>query len=205
MSTSLNCLSDEQLCYAIARRHEDGSVDGLAKESFEELYGRYARWLLAYLSSRVRRQELEDVAQVVWQRVWERAETGFRGGKFQVWLYFIARNHLIDLSRRHRTERLGDSEATVADPRDNRPESGLEEGEQHERLQLGLRKLSPETREVVTRRLDGQSYETICQHLAMPKGKAYKLLQQAREFLEQWLAVSELKSNSPSNFQPAIG
>jgi len=192
MPESPNRLTDEQLCEVISRRNTTAAALTQGTDAFNELYSRYARWLLAYLVSRVRRADLEDVAQVIWQRVWERIETGFHGGKFQVWLFFIARNYLIDLSRRYQTERLGDAESSLADPRDTRPESPMIQQEQNSRLQAALSRLGETMEQVVTRRLNGESYDSICEALSIPRSKAYKLLQQARVSLSEWMAGSAL-------------
>lgn len=184
--------SDEQLCETMARRDDSAEAFAQATSAFNEIYSRYARWLLAYLVSRVRKSELEDVAQVVWQRVWERVGVAFHGGKFQVWLFFIARNYLIDLSRRRQPERLGEAEDALPDPRGVEPQSALILREQSERLQSGLARLSATMRQVVSRRLNGESYEAICEALAIPRSKAYKLQQQARTSLADWLSRSSL-------------
>ncbi|MCC7424615.1 MAG: RNA polymerase sigma factor [Planctomycetaceae bacterium] len=186
--TSPTPLTDEQLCEALTRRQAGDEAYAEATRSFDELYRRYARWLLSYLVSRVKKCDLEDVAQVIWQRVWERAETSFRGGRFQVWLFFIAKNYLIDRSRRAKVDLLSSADSTLADKRDTRPEAGMEEAERNQQLASGLERLPKQTAEIVTRRLDGESYEEICRKLSIPKSRAYKLLQQARQALTDWMA-----------------
>ena len=42
-----------------------------AQQAFDALYRKHARLLLAFLSSRVPRHDLDDVHQTVWGRVWE--------------------------------------------------------------------------------------------------------------------------------------
>lgn len=181
--SNLPTRSDEQLCEAITRRQSGAEALQEATRAFDELYSRYARWLLSYLVSRVKKSDLEDVAQVVWQRVWERAETSFRGGRFQVWLFFIAKNYLIDRSRRAKMDTLSSADSSLADVRDTRPEAPMEAADENRQLAKGLKRLPPQMAEIVTRRLDGESYEDICQKLSIPKSRAYKLLQQARQTL----------------------
>lgn len=186
MNAPLSTLTDEQLCEVIAKRAGSPAEASMASAAFDDLYRRYARWLLSYLVSRVKKADLEDIAQVVWQRVWERMETGFRGGKFQVWMFFIARNYLIDLSRRPAMDLLS-TDSALADARDNRPEASMEQTEQQNQLERCLGKLNRQAAAVVRLRLNGESYEEICQKLSIPKSRAYKLLQQARETLTEWM------------------
>lgn len=198
MSTKLTTLNDEQLAQVIISRRENDAAFQRATESFNELYSRHSRWLLSYLSVRVDRNDLDDIHQVVWQRVWERIEEGFRGGKFQVWLFFIARNHLIDLSRRPRVDLYGDAEASLVDSRSSQPDVILENREQQAALEESLKRLKGKTAEVVARRLRGESYEDICTSLSITKARAYKLLRQARIVLTDWL-------NAGGTTQAAIG
>src|SRR5262245_41296296 len=135
MLPALSTLTDEQLAEVVIARTQSAEAFQRATDSFEELYSRHSRWLLSYLAVRVDRSDLDDINQVVWQRVWERIEQGFRGGKFQVWLFFIARNHLIDLSRRPKIDLYGDSVALLVDSRSTQPDVILEDREQHTQLE----------------------------------------------------------------------
>ena len=183
-----NSQTDEQLCDTIARRRTGGDAQSDAERAFDEIYRRYARWLLSYLASRVKKCDIEDVAQVIWQRVWERAETSFRGGRFQVWLFFIAKNYLIDRSRRAKMDLLSSADSALADARDTRPEADMEQSEQNAQLATQLGQLPPVSAEIVTARLNGESYEAICRRLSISKARAYKLFLNARQSLTDWFA-----------------
>src|SRR5688572_19709430 len=95
---------DEQLATRLAQARDSKARLRDARHACELLYRRHARLLLAYLAARVERAELEDVHHTIWLRVWENAPGSFRGGSFRGWLHQIARNYLIDISRRRRTE-----------------------------------------------------------------------------------------------------
>ncbi len=190
MSASLKTHSDEQLAAILIDRNRDDASFERATSAFTELYERHSRWLLSYLAGRVKWHDLDDVHQVVWQRVWERVETGFRGGRFQVWLFFIARNHLIDLGRRLKMELLNEFTSSTLMAPGNGPEQAMEEADEQAALERCLSKLGGEAAEVAMRRLRGESYETITTKLAITRGKAYKLLRQARVALTGWLDES---------------
>src|SRR5262245_24161416 len=98
--------TDEQLTGLIVCRDSSDETWQVARNACEELYVRHARRLLAFLSARVHGSDLEDIHQGIWERVWERLPDGFHGGNFRAWLFQIARNYLIDHSRKRRPQPL---------------------------------------------------------------------------------------------------
>lgn len=176
-------LSDEQLAEVIARRGPSGGSAGAARAAFEQLYHRHARLLLAFLAGRAGRNDVDDIHQEVWQRVWHRLPDAFRGGDFRAWLYQIARNALIDLGRKKRPEALGDDEA-LADARVSLPVERLLEQERAEILRRCLERLGPEAAALVRARLGGDSYPEICRRLSMKPERAHKLFHLAKDQLQ---------------------
>src|SRR5438105_2887060 len=89
MATNLpdNDPSDEQLAATLAQREQSGQALRAAQDAFRDLYQRHARKLLAFLAARVHRNDLEDVHQEVWERIWKHLPEGFHGGNFRAWLY----------------------------------------------------------------------------------------------------------------------
>src|SRR4051794_32734263 len=93
--------SDDELAARIARRGDSDEALRVARAAFEQLYQRHARLLSAFLTTRVRRSELDDLHQEVWQRVWLRLPAHYQQrGQFRAWLHQIARNALIDHGRK---------------------------------------------------------------------------------------------------------
>src|SRR3954466_4180261 len=92
--------SEDELAACIARRDDSYRARQAARAAFEQLYGRHARLLSAFLAARVRRGEVDDLHQEVWHRVWLRLPGQFRGGNFRAWLHQIARHALIDRGRK---------------------------------------------------------------------------------------------------------
>jgi len=85
--------SDEQLMAAC--RNNQGAA-------LEELYKRYNRKVFGFISRNIHRQEqVEDLVQEVFLRVYRQRKRYRENGRFTVWLYRIARNLCIDESRRH--------------------------------------------------------------------------------------------------------
>lgn len=176
--------TDEELAERIARRQDSDRAWGLAQEACGELYARHARRLLAFLAARIGRSDLEDVHQAVWQRVWQSLPDGFRGGNFRAWLYQIARNHLIDLGRKRRTEAL-EGESGLAAPHGRGPEEVLLERERMAVLARCLDKLGEPARGIVQARLAGASYTEICERLQLLPERAHKLFHLAKEQLQE--------------------
>lgn len=179
--------TDETLAELVAARHESDQAATEATRAFEELYRRHSQWLLSILAARVHRNDVEDMHQVVWQRVWDRAATGFRGGRFQVWLYHIARNHLIDCSRRRKESPMGAIDANLPATEKEPPSSRLEQAEAMNQLHDGLAKLGKRAARVMRLRLDGAGFDLICRELRISRQRAYRLLYEARIALQDSL------------------
>lgn len=175
--------TDEDLARLVAQQNENSAAAGTARDAFAELYQRHSPWLLSVLSARVHRNDLEDAHQVVWQRVWSRAETGFRGGRFQVWLYHIARNHVIDCSRRLSARPMGEFAETVVSPGSEAVEDRLEQAESMEILRDCIGRLGGRAAQVVRLRLEGRSFSQICEQLQITRKRAYRLMHEARAAL----------------------
>jgi RNA polymerase sigma-70 factor (ECF subfamily) len=201
-----------------AEREENSTKDKIAVErvlqgdvsAFQELVERYEkrvyRIAFAVLGNT---EDAKDVSQEAFIRVYQRLE-GFRGeSSFYTWLYRIAFNLAVDLSRkRYRSKELAFSEKE-----DKKfPTSGLRlEGvsdssfsatvetpnEAYERVELGRRldaameSLSEEHRAVIAmRELDGLSYSEIADAVGISKGTVMSRLHHARKKLQQFLLRS---------------
>lgn len=174
---------DEELAVTIARRTASAEGGRLARRAGEELYRRHARKLLAFLTTRVHRSDLDDFHQGIWERVWERLPEGFHGGNFRAWLYQIARNYLIDQGRKRRPQPL-ESEEEWSDDRQAAPDAPLLERERQQALSRCLERLGAEAAGLVRARLAGESYPEICLRLGLKMERAHKLFHQAKEQLQ---------------------
>ncbi len=176
--------SDEQLAQVIARRGESETAMQAAKDSFEELHRRHASKLLSFLRSRVHENDFDDVAQGVWERVWEHLAQKFHGGNFRAWLHQIARNYLIDQSRKKPMDRL-DPDEDISAQHHGQPDELLIEREREQILRRCMEQLSGQQRAVFQARSSGEGYDEISHRLEITKEKAYKILFQATEQLRK--------------------
>jgi RNA polymerase sigma-70 factor (ECF subfamily) len=90
----VNRLTDEQLM----ERLQQGQIEAL-----DELYSRYAGKLYAYCYHTAHSADAQDLVQDIFERVIKAART-FNPQKaaFRTWLFSVARNHCIDVSRRRK-------------------------------------------------------------------------------------------------------
>lgn len=175
--------TDEELAQ-VASERDPGGQDGRARQAYELLYSRHARLLIAFLATRVNRSEIEDVHQEVWLKVWKSLPTGFQGGNFRAWLHQIARNYLIDRSRKRPVESIPE-EIDLADDRSIQPLKRMLMHERSEALQRCLEKLGPEMAAIVAARLAGENYEEICVRANLTPAQAHKLFHKAKLLLAQ--------------------
>jgi RNA polymerase sigma factor (sigma-70 family) len=176
-------LTDEQLAAVIRERDLSADHSRAAQDACAELYRRHARPLLAFLSGRARRADLDDLHQVVWERVWRYLPESFVGGNFRAWLYQIARSRLIDESRKKRPDRLGDRD--LPDARTGNSGDELLEQEQLATLQHCLEQLAERAARLVRARLAGVDYETIGKELGLQPAQAHKLFHTAKGQLHE--------------------
>lgn len=171
-------LTDEELAQRGAVR-ESVAQRQRAVQAYEELYRRHSGKLLGFLAARVPRSDIEDFNQIVWKRVWEHLPTGFHGGNFRAWLHQIARNQIIDNSRKKPVGSLGDADANAALPASREADPLLEQ-ERMEILQKCLEKLEEDLQLLVKARLSGDSYEEVCAKLELKPERAHKLFHEAK-------------------------
>lgn len=178
----IDVLTDEQLAVQIIDGLEEGMDTQTVRLAFSELYDRHATRLLAFLASRVKRSKMEDMHQEVWLRVWKNLPKHFHGGNFRAWLYQIARNYLIDESRRKQEVELAD-ERVLVDEASIQSDKVLIEQERKIILERCLGKLEEEMASLVRSRLGGENYQDICQRLNLEEAQAHKLFFRAKKQL----------------------
>lgn len=89
---------DEQEVQRLVAACQNGDVD-----SFGGLYDMYIKPVYRYVYYRVNREEVEDVVENIFVRVWENIDK-YKPGKhpFSSWLFRIAHNLVVDHYRFHR-------------------------------------------------------------------------------------------------------
>lgn len=162
-------------------------TDAAGADEFLQLYEEHARPLLAWLSTRVHRSDLEDVHQEIWSKVWAKKQQSFRGGNFRAWLFTVARNHLHDRrEKRAATPLLSDPEEARVDPGQATPCAIAIDRERHERLRRCVSRLTDVRRRIVEARLANVEYESIAAELGISTAQAHSHFFAAKRQLQEW-------------------
>jgi RNA polymerase sigma-70 factor (ECF subfamily) len=169
-----------------------------ARGAFDELYALHARPLAAWLSSRVAPSDRDDVLNDIWTRIWEKLPAQFAGGNFRAWLFTVARNHLIDQSRRRNARRpfgyggaAEDPDPAAGDPLGEEPWEILADEERGLLLRDCLEKLDDGRRRVFVGRLGGEDYAAIAEGLGISTAQAQNWLFAAKRLLRTCLGEGE--------------
>jgi RNA polymerase sigma-70 factor (ECF subfamily) len=181
---------DLELALIVASRRQPRGSSQRARQACEQLYARHARRLLAFLSTRVSRDDVEDVHQAVWERVWRHLPGGFHGGNFRAWLYQIARNYLVDL-RRRKMPQTSAPDVLAVPTKEASVETLISEREQMAILKRCIEHLNEEAANLVRARLSGESYDDICRRTGWKIERAHKLFHQAKDQLQSCIERAE--------------
>ncbi len=163
----------------------------------DELISRYQYRLPRYLWTLTGNREMaEDLFQETWIRVLEKGHLYDPRWRFEAWLFSIARNLAIDLLRRRQPESLeallhpGEerSEREWPDCESATPFETAAAGEQAEHVKGILRRLPPDTREVLVLRFQedmnlDEISEVVRAPLSTVKSRLYRGLEAFRHLL----------------------
>lgn len=146
---------------ALARRAGSGEA-----EAFGVLYDRYVDAVYRYVFYRVRNEaEAEDVTSEVFMRALRAIPKYEPRQAFLAWLYRIARNAVIDRSRRRATRRQVTFEDALAHPNADQvvnPDEGLLSGSDAAAVRRAMQQLTPLQQEIlVLRYVEGYDTKTI--------------------------------------------
>src|SRR5680860_44807 len=162
--------------------------------AYESLVSRYQTFVFRVLWSRTgsSREDVEDLTQDTFVRVWERLDTYDPTRPFKAWIARIAGNVAIDRHRsnmrRPSTIEISDVEHELASSEPS-PASAAIGDEQRRHLLSHLKELPELYREVVVLRfIEDQSYEEIAEALDLPLGSVKTRIFRGRELLKQRLS-----------------
>jgi len=135
---------------------------------------------------------VEDVAQQVWARVWERLDTLRNPRQLRSWLYTIARNTAIDVGMAARRQAARESSLDAdAGPMLRyvaAPDAGAPDGELRRGVLRAVRALPSHYREpFVLRHMADWSYAEIAEVLELPIDTVETRLVRARRMLREML------------------
>lgn len=154
--------------------------------------------------------DAEDAAQEAFLNAW-RGLKFFKGdSSFATWVYRLASNAAIDLLRRERSRRAGETlsledeetggQLDLPDPEPG-PVESLERRERRAALRRALDELSEEHRQVLEMRaIDDLSYEEIAQSLGLTVGTVKSRLARGRIALKKLL----VRDGNFSGFLPSM-
>ncbi len=173
-------VTDEELARTVATGANPPPPSEPARVAFAELHTRYSRLILAFIASRTRDADAaQDLSQDVWHRVWRVLPTSFHGGQFRSWLYEIARNRVIDESRKRRPQSLPE-EFDPAQRDDGNSEINRERMSAFRDCFGGL---DDDRQKVVQLRLAGHSHDEISAELGINSKTAMTRFHRAKQDL----------------------
>ena len=172
-------------------------VQAGSRDAFDELVKRYYGAVYNLTAHSVRQtDEREDLIQDIFLKVY-RNINGFRfQASFSTWLYSIARNMLIDFSRKRQLKTVSIEKEeggmkiidTLADKKDD-PEKRIMEREADITLRKALAELDEDHRQIlILREMEGLSYIELSKSLKINIGTVKSRLARAREELRVKLA-----------------
>lgn len=169
-------MSDEKLAIEIARRSDSARNWQVAMSLFEELHHRHGNLLHAFLASRTKPNDCDDLYQLIWLKVWDKLPEQFRDGNFRAWLYTIARRTIIDHHRLARDHNTIPTNAEVS----VEPDNVLLQQERASILANCLQQLERKEREILQALFSGQTYAQITQTWSVSHSVAYKMVHRAK-------------------------
>ena len=166
---------DDALAERVRRGLRDGGRRADAEAAFLTLYERHARALLAYLGRLAHPSAVEDIAQDVWKRVWEKFPDS-PGGPFRPWLFRVAHNRVVDQWRDAARRKADSIEESDQAPAAGGPaiEQTLLDEETRAAVARCLEKLPANQAELLRLRWRGESYDAICTRQGIDHNQAYK-------------------------------
>lgn len=143
-------------------------------EVVHSLYVEHAPRLRVMLSSRVPRDQLDDVCQEVWQRVIASYASRFDGTSFRAWLFTIADNYLMSMWRKRKVSLLDSPELVPANSGSTEPIAALIDLERRKILASCISELGHPRRAVMEGRLGGAEYHELASALNLTHKQAFK-------------------------------
>lgn len=180
-STDFSTLSERELI----ERSQQGET-----AAFGELYERHLASIYRYIYYRVgNQQDAEDLTETTFIKAWE-AIASYTIGKLPLiaWLYRIARNTVIDQSRKRKAELVDlDEQYDLASP-DTPIEEEVALGADLNQVMEAMAKLPEDQQEVVTLRfLSGMSHNEAAEIMGKSLASVRVLQFRALKTLRLWL------------------
>jgi len=160
------------------------------KNAYESLYKEYYNRIFRYCKINLYREELaQDICQEVFIRAWKALPKFFlkEGGTFQAFLFRIARNLIIDLSRKRKEFSLENySEMAVEEDFEEK----LDRKEALEKVKIAMSKLSDKDRQlIILRYFEELSHAEVSKILGIKEGnlrvRTIRLLKKLKNLIKK--------------------
>ena len=169
-------LSDQE-CLAVLVANPRDRV--AAERAMETLFHRYDGSLQRQLQFQFAfiGEELADVCQETWMRVWARVDANIRPGAFRSWLFQIGSNLAIDVMRKRasRPAVALDQQDIVSRQPDHVHELGF-----REKLRRCVDRLKPDQQAFLDRLLSLESSDEIAAALGRTKARVFQIKHEIR-------------------------
>ncbi len=183
------------------KEKSDGELVELAKKNpdyFGLIMERYEKSLFFYIKriSYFGKEDIEDILQEVFVKVYKNLNEYEESLKFSSWLYRITRNQTIDEIRkrgsRPKSTSLENNDLGKFMKASDNIEKEFSRKEQMKNIREAIDRLPSKYREIlVLRFLEEKNYEEIMDILKKPKGTVASLIRRGRKILEEELESLE--------------
>lgn len=175
----------------MGQAHAVDRTTALQTPNVDSLYRDHARPLQLWLATRVPPSNVDDASQAVWSRVVEHYEEKFDGGNFRAWMFQIARNYLVDESRRRKLMPVPDeTEMVRPDRRAREPYEILIDREYRSRLAACIERLGELRKAIVKARAEGLDYDEFVAEMNLSNQQASQHFFAAKKLLRTCLESS---------------
>ena len=167
------------------------TVEQKRRPSVETLVGEHSRQLRSWLALRVPQNDIDNASQEIWLRVSSHYETKFDGVNFRAWLFQIARNYLVDESRRRKPLPHPEENFSYGpDQRSREPCEILIDREYRSRLASCIDKLGEPRQGIVKAKAAGMGYDEFVAAMNLTNQQASQHFFAARKLLRACLETS---------------
>jgi len=167
---------------------------GRDQAAFAELHRRYDARLRGFLKVKGHPPSaVPDISQDTWLKVFAKLRAGEAfEGHFRGWLFTVGANTGTDTAKKRKPLPLGDDVTPAAGPQKWRPDA-----EDAARLHQCYGGLSDRERDVVKRRLEGQTVPDVANTLDITADQVSATFHRAKEKLQTCLGVTKDQPCSP--------
>lgn len=134
------------------------------ESAFAMLHGRYVNPIFRFISISIwNRDDAQDITQHVFIKMWQALPNYKDSGKpFSAWIYRIARNAVIDFSRKRRDIPLDDMPPKSDSQHQEDPRKMIEQSAQRQDIHAALQHITEDQREVLLLKfIEGYSAKEI--------------------------------------------